>query len=129
MEVTPRPLKLEIDGLLEVRSVATSPASQDTDFDGLRDDLEWDGPSQYGFQTDPSDPDTDRDGLSDADELAGLNRRATNPLESDPDGDGLIDCLALSPMQLWDLQWQGASHPGMVRSTQRFDARGVNGLC
>src|SRR5437660_964558 len=55
MEVTPRPLKLEIDGLLEVRSVATSPASQDTDFDGLRDDLEWDGLSHYGFQADPSD--------------------------------------------------------------------------
>ena len=128
MEVTPRPLKLEIDGLLEVRSVATSPASQDTDFDGLRDDLEWDGPSQYGFQTDPSDPDTDRDGLSDADELAGLNRRPTNPLESDTDGDGLIDGLDLSPTELWDVQWQGTFHPGMIRFTQRFDARGVQGL-
>src|SRR5439155_1527642 len=82
---------LEIDGILEVRSVTTSPASPDTDFDGLRDHLEWDGLSQYGFQTDPSDPDTDHDGLSDAGELAGLNRRPTNPLESDTDGDGLID--------------------------------------
>src|SRR5207247_1232663 len=128
MEVTPRPLKLEIDGLLEVRSVATSPASQDTDFDGLRDDLEWAGPSQYGFQTDPSDPDTDRDGLSDTDELAGLNRRPTNPLESDTDGDGLIDGLHLSPTELWNLEWQGTFHPGMIRFTQRFDARGVQGL-
>jgi len=127
-EVTPRSLGLEIDGILEVRSVATSPASQDTDFDGLRDDLEWDGPSQYGFQTDPSDPDTDHDGLSDADELAGLNRRPTNPLESDTDGDGLIDGLDLSPTELWDLQWQGTFHPGMIRFTQRFDARGVQGL-
>src|SRR5437773_1159079 len=127
-EVTPRSLELEIDGLLEVRSVATSPASPDTDFDGLRDDLEWDGLSQYGFQTDPSDPDTDHDGLSDADELAGLNRRPTNPLEPDTDGEGLIDGLDLSPTELWDLQWQGTFHPGMIRFTQRFDARGVQGL-
>ncbi len=127
-EVTPRSLELEIDGILEVRSVTTSPASPDTDFDGLRDDLEWDGLSQYGFPTDPSDPDTDHDGLSDADELAGLNRRPTNPLEPDTDGDGLIDGLDLSPTELWDLQWQGTFHPGMIRFTQRFDARGVQGL-
>ncbi|TMA03614.1 MAG: hypothetical protein E6J99_00105, partial [Methanobacteriota archaeon] len=127
-EVTPRSLELEIDGILEVRSVTTSPASPDTDFDGLRDHLEWDGLSQYGFQTDPSDPDTDHDGLSDADELAGLNRRPTNPLEPDTDGDGLIDGLDLSPTELWDLQWQGTFHPGMIRFTQRFDARGVQGL-
>src|SRR5205823_13580577 len=99
-EVTPRSLGLEIDGILEVRSVATSPASQDTDFDGLRDDLEWDGPSQYGFKTDTSDTDTDHDGLSDADELAGLNRRPPNPLDSDTDDDGLIDGLELMPRNI-----------------------------
>src|SRR5207249_1419497 len=99
-EITSREIPFMLDGLASVRSVTTSPASPDTDFDGLRDDLEWDGLSQYGFPTDPSDPDTDHDGLSDADELAGLNRRPTNPLEPDTDGDGLIDGLDLSPTEL-----------------------------
>src|SRR5207247_10215219 len=45
-DVTPRSLELEIDGILEVRSVTTSPASPATAFDGLRVHLECDGLSQ-----------------------------------------------------------------------------------
>ncbi|TLZ54705.1 MAG: hypothetical protein E6K15_08915, partial [Methanobacteriota archaeon] len=127
-EVTPRSLQLEIDGVAESRTVVTSPVSPDTDQDGLRDDQEWNGLSLYGFLTDPSDPDTDHEGLSDFDEVIGSNRRPTNPLESDTDGDGLVDSLDLSPTEVWDLPWQGTFEPGMIRFTQRFDVRGVQGL-
>jgi len=127
-EVTPRLLELAIDGLAESRRIVTSPSSVDTDGDGLRDEQEWNGLSLYGFLTDPSDPDTDHEGLSDFDEVIGANRRPTNPLESDTDGDGLVDSLDLSPTELWDLSWQGTFEPGMIRFTQRFDVRGVQGL-
>src|SRR5467141_2882176 len=127
-EVTPRLLELEIDGFVRSRLVVTSPNSVDTDGDGLRDDQEWNGLSLYGFPTDPSDPDTDGEGLSDFDEVIGSNRRPTNPLESDTDGDGLVDSLDLSPTELWDLSWQGTFEPGMIRFTQSFDVRGVQGL-
>src|SRR6266550_2902964 len=127
-EVTPRLLELAIDGLAESRRIVTSPSSVDTDGDGLRDEQEWNGLSLYGFLTDPSDPDTDHEGLSDFDEVIGANRRPTNPLESDTDADGLVDSLDLSPTELWDLPWQGTFEPGMIRFTQRFDVRGVQGL-
>src|SRR5205809_5954615 len=58
----------------------------------------------------------------------GANRRPTNPLESVTDGDGLVDSLDLSPTELWDLSWQGTFERGMIRFTQRFDVRGVQGL-
>src|SRR5256885_2684892 len=127
-EVTPRLLELAIDGLAESRRVVTSPSSVDTARVGLRDEQEWNGLSLYGFLTDPSDPDTDHEGLSDFDEVIGANRRPTNPLESDTDADGLADSLDLSPTELWDLSWQGTFEPGMIRFTQRFDVRGVQGL-
>jgi len=127
-EVTPRLLDIGVDGLAESRRVVTSPISTDTDGDGLRDEQEWNGLSLYGFLTDPSDPDTDHEGLSDFDEVIGANRRPTNPLESDTDVDGLVDSLDLSPTELWDLSWQVTFEPGMIRFTQRFDVRGVQGL-
>jgi hypothetical protein len=127
-EVTPQTLDLEVNGLLERRSVVTSPIMADTDFDGLRDDEEWDGRALFGFRTDPSDPDTDRDGLTDLDEIRGLNRRPTNPLRTDTDGDGVIDGLDLSPTEYWAPAWRTAFEPGLVRFTQRFHALGVQAL-
>jgi hypothetical protein len=128
LEVTPRALELEIDGVIESRSIVTSPASEDTDGDGLRDGEEWNGRSLYGFLTDPTDVDTDREGLSDFDEVIGLNRRPTNPLTSDTDSDGLVDSLDLSPTELWEFRWRGTFEPGTVRFTQRFRVLGVHGL-
>jgi hypothetical protein len=127
-EVTPQILDLEVSGVLEQRSIVTSPISADTDLDGLQDDQEWDGAALFGFRTDPSDPDTDRDGLADFDEIRGLNRRPTNPLVSDTDGDGIVDGLDLSPTEFWDLNWQGTFEPGMIRFTQRFNVLGVQGV-
>src|SRR6267378_3273912 len=127
-EVTPQIFALEVDGVLEQRSVVTSPISVDTDLDGLQDDQEWDGAALFGVGTDPSDPDTDRDGLGDLDEIQGLNRRPTNPLLADTDGDGIVDSLDLSPTEFWDLNWQGTFEPGMIRFTQRFNVLGVQGV-
>src|SRR5438046_9445029 len=76
----------------------------------------------------PGHPDTDHEGLSDFDEVIGANRRPTNPLESDTDADGIVDSLDLSPTELWDLSWQGTFETGMIRFTQRFDVRGVEGV-
>src|SRR5436853_3879798 len=121
-------LDIVVCGLAESRCVVTSAVSVDTDGDGPRDEQEWKGLSLYGFLTDPSDPDTDHEGLSDFDEVIGANRRPTNPLESDTDADGLVDSLDLSPTELWDLSWQGTFKPGMIRFTQRFEVRGVQGL-
>src|SRR3989454_214423 len=128
LEVTPRPFRVEIDGLLVERPLVTSPVMADTDGDGLADIEEWDGVSRYGFITDPTDPDTDRDGLSDLDEVTGLNRRPTNPLLSDTDDDGVIDGLDLSPTEFWDLPWKTTLEPGLIRFTQKFHALGVQGV-
>jgi hypothetical protein len=127
-EVTPQVLDLEVNGVLEQRSIVTSPISADTDLDGLQDDQEWDGAALFGFRTDPSDPDTDKDGLADFDEIRGLNRRPTNPLVSDTDGDGVIDGLDLSPTEYWEPAWRTTFEPGLVRFTQRFHALGVQAL-
>lgn len=56
-------------------------ACQDSDGDGLNDDVELSG------GTNPRLADTDGDGLTDADE----RRRGTNPVDPDSDGDGLSD--------------------------------------
>ncbi len=67
------------DGLtddLEIR-IGTSPRLYDTDNDGLSDGLEME------LGTDPLDPDTDGDGLPDGHDL--------HPLESDMDGNGILD--------------------------------------
>jgi hypothetical protein len=127
-EVTPQILALEVNGVLEQRSVVTSPISVDTDLDGLQDDQEWDGAALFGVGTDPSDPDTDRDGLGDLDEIQGLNRRPTNPLLADTDGDGVIDGLDLSPTEYWAPTWRTTFEPGLVRFTQRFHALGVQAV-
>src|SRR2546426_255119 len=128
LEVTPRPFRAEIDGLLVERPLVTSPVMADTDGGGLADIEEWDGVSRYGFITDPTNPDTDRDGLSDLDEVTGLNRRPTNPLLSDTDDDGVIDGLDLSPTEFWDLPWKTTFEPGLIRFTQKFHALGVQGV-
>jgi hypothetical protein len=59
----------------------SSPASPDTDGDGLSDAAE------PAAGTDPNDPDTDGDGVLDGAEVAA----GTNPLLPDTDGDGLSD--------------------------------------
>lgn len=56
-------------------------ACQDSDGDGLNDDVELSG------GTNPRLADTDGDGLTDGDE----RRRGTNPVDSDTDSDGLSD--------------------------------------
>src|SRR5437867_3551438 len=124
VEIAPHPVTFTIDGMSSVKTVRTNPIDFDTDDDGLPD-----GPELFpGDGRNPSDPDTDHEGLSDFDEVIGAIRRPTNPLESDTDGDGLVDSLDLSPTELWDLSWQGTFEPGMIRFTQRFDVRGVQGL-
>ncbi len=66
-------------------------AENDTDRDGLPDELE----SRPGSCTDPFDADSDDDGISDGDEDANhdgvLDATETNPCNPDSDGDGLQD--------------------------------------
>ena len=62
--------------------VSGTPASRDTDGDGLTDARE----AQIG--TDPNDPDTDDDGLKDGEEV---DVYGTDPLNPDTDGDELKD--------------------------------------
>lgn len=76
-----------------------SPATLDSDGDGLLDDEE------RRIGTNPFNKDTDGDGLSDFDEV----RLGTDPLRSDTDGDGLFDGgdpYPLDParesLSLWD---------------------------
>lgn len=72
----------------------TDPASDDTDGDGLTDEIEI----MY-TETDPLNPDTDGNGIKDGDEdfdQDGLSNRqeaekGTNPALTDTDGDGLTD--------------------------------------
>jgi hypothetical protein len=127
-EVTARELRIAIDRVPVVRAVRTSPVSVDTDLDGIRDDVEWNGQALFGFATDPSEADTDRDGLADLDEFQGLNRRPTNPLLSDTDSDGVVDGLDLSPTEYWAPEWKTTFEPGLVRFTQRFHALGVQAV-
>ena len=61
----------------------SDPHVQDTDGDGLRDDVEV---NAYG--TDPANGDTDGDGLADGDEIA---THDTDPNDADSDSDGLDD--------------------------------------
>jgi Big-like domain-containing protein len=124
-EVTARELRIVIDRLPLVRLVTTSPASIDTDLDGIPDNEEWNGEALFGFATDPSEADTDRDGLADLDEFQGLTRKPTNPLLSDTDSDGVVDGLDLSPTEYWVPEWKTTFEPGLVRFTQRFHALGV----
>lgn len=65
----------------DVPTGATTPATGDTDGDGLEDALE-----QFWVGTDPNNPDTDGDGLTDFEVVFGLN-----PLNPDTDGDGIND--------------------------------------
>src|SRR5207302_1431128 len=124
VEIAPRPVTFTIDGTSSVRTVRTNPIDFDTDDDGLPDGPEL-FPSDGRNPSDPTDPDTDRDGLWDgAERLV----HGSDPTLSDTDGDGLVDSLDLSPTELWDLSWQGTFEPGMIRFTQRFDVRGVQGL-
>ena len=58
----------------------------DTDGDGLPDDLEEDV-----FGTDPNNPDTDGDGLSDGQEVASPFYPACGPTDPDCDDDGVCD--------------------------------------
>jgi len=64
----------------------TSGGAQDSDGDGLTDDLE------ASLGTDPDNADTDGDGISDSDELM----LGTDPVATDSDGDGLSDGDELS---------------------------------
>lgn len=74
------------DGLtnLEEFNLGTDPTSEDSDGDGINDNIE-----HIVHLTDPANPDTDQDGLSDAEEING--QPATDPLLSDSDGDGIND--------------------------------------
>src|SRR5439155_746291 len=124
VEIAPHPVTFTIDGMSSVKTVRTNPIDFDTDDDGLPDGPEL-FPGDGRNPSDPTDPDTDRDGLSDgAERLV----HGSDPTLTDTDGDGLADSLDLSPTELWDLPWQGTFEPGMIRFTQRFDVRGVQGL-
>ncbi len=65
----------------DVPTGAGDPGANDTDGDGLEDDLEL-----FAIGTDPNNPDTDGDGLIDFEVTFGLN-----PLNPDTDGDGISD--------------------------------------
>ncbi|MGD1978394.1 MAG: hypothetical protein PVJ98_03310 [Akkermansiaceae bacterium] len=88
---------------LEEFNLETSPVSDDTDMDGLTDDVEdgggiWVSASQTG--TNPLIDDTDEDGLLDGDEdptlpFVDANQPGTDPNEADSDDDGLEDGLEL----------------------------------
>src|SRR2546422_293549 len=68
VEVTRRPLALEINGTATTRMIVTAPYTNDTDGDGLLDQQEIAGTTVFGVITDPSDPDTDHDGMADGQE-------------------------------------------------------------
>lgn len=78
---------------------ATNPDDDDTDSDGLKDNVEtgtgiWVGLNNTG--TDPLKPDTDSDGLLDGVEnntgiFVSASRTGTNPLNSNSDGDRFTD--------------------------------------
>ncbi|MDY6049988.1 MAG: Rib/alpha-like domain-containing protein [Corynebacterium sp.] len=70
------------------------PVNNDTDGDGLPDDVE----EQLG--TDPYDVDSDGDGLWDGDEV---NQFRTDPLNKDTDGDGATDGQEV--LNVNDLHW------------------------
>lgn len=71
-----------IDGTNPLNRSDDRVPAQDTDGDGLVDDLE------VALGTDPTDPDTDGDGLLDGEEVSAW---ATDPLDADTDGDELSD--------------------------------------
>ncbi len=84
---------------LEEYNLGTSPISDDTDMDGLKDDVE-DRTGIYvdatSTGTDPTIADTDLDGLSDGLELPtlpfiDLNQPGTDPNNGDTDNDGIKD--------------------------------------
>ncbi len=67
---------------VEVRTYGTDPASADTDGDGLTD-----GEELFSYGSDPNDADSDDDGLNDYDEVVG----GSDPNVADSDGDGFTD--------------------------------------
>jgi len=91
----------DLDGLtnLEEFNQLTNPFLEDTDGDGLTDDVEtgsgtWTSLSDTG--TDPLNPDSDNDGFQDGAErntgiLLGMYDPGTNPNLADSDGDGDAD--------------------------------------
>jgi len=81
-------------GPLEVGERTTMEFSDDTDGDGLPDDLE-----RNLFETDPANTDTDGDGLLDGVEVITYR---TNPLVIDSDGDGIADNVELSSARRTD---------------------------
>lgn len=75
------------DGTTQIRQVTSSPFSEDTDGDGLKDHEE------RALGTDPRDRDTDDDGLEDEPEF---NVWYTDPSNQDGDHDGLYDGLEVN---------------------------------
>lgn len=96
------------DGLsddIEINKIMTDPLNQDSDGNGINDadeDADGDGLSnieEINAGTDPTECDTDSDGLSDADEI---NVYGTDSTKYDTDEDGLSDgdevLLGLDPL-------------------------------
>lgn len=107
----------------------TNPTSDDTDDDGLTDQVEdgggfFVGPTQTG--TNPLIADTDEDGLSDGVEnntgiFVDENQTGTDPHNSDSDGDGITDGLELQLNYDPNIDEPIRSSPGLVAD---FDGRG-----
>jgi hypothetical protein len=76
----------ELTGTLNLFNGApTNPLVNDTDSDGLIDEVEVNGTSPSGKVTDPNNRDTDGDGVPDGADSDPLN------INSDTDGDGILD--------------------------------------
>ena len=102
IELNPLEIELAIEGIPELRTVATNPLDGDVDDDRLGDGSELAPPD--GDSTDPTDPDTDGDGLSDGRERLDIGSR---PTRRDTDGDSYGDGYELLPRVL-SLQVSGS---------------------
>jgi hypothetical protein len=95
------------DGLrngIELRVLGSDPTLEDTNNDGIRDDVAYGLGLQPGGRTTSGEFDSDGDGLSDSDEIA----QGTNPYLRDTDGDELPDNLDPLPL---DPSWNSPTAP------------------
>jgi hypothetical protein len=105
VELTPRPLTLTVNGIVQTRMITTNPARADTDGDGLRDDQEMAGTTPWGVVTDPTVADTDGDGLADGSEAYLKEFSMSGRASMGTGGSRTIDAYANGPIDSAEVRY------------------------